>query len=154
MFTPKTVLGFFEREAVLKILFFVLLYSILPLMEIVLLIYLGDMTGNYLMLAIAASTGFVGVFVAFGQLRSTIRDLKSKVANGEYPGAEFVSIAGVLVGAMFLLSPGFITDFMGLLLFVPGVRNGMGRMVIRKLKVDMKETYEYLRLYDYEDPSA
>ncbi len=150
MFTPKTVLGFLERDTMLKLLFFVLLYSILPLAEIVLLVYLGDITGNYLILAVAASTGFVGVFVAFGQLRTTTLRLKAKVAAGQYPGAEFLSIAGVLVGAMFLLSPGFITDLAGLLLFVPAVRNGVGGLIIRKLRVNMKETYEYLRLYDYD----
>jgi len=150
MFTPKTVLGFLERDTMLKLLFFVLLYSILPLAEIVVLIYLGDITGNYLILAVAASTGFVGVFVAFGQLRTTTRRLKDKVAAGQYPGTEFVSIAGILVGAMFLLSPGFITDLAGLLLFVPAVRNGIGGLLIRKLRVNMKETYEYLRLYDYD----
>jgi UPF0716 protein FxsA len=148
MLGPKTVLGLLDRDAVLRLLLFLLLYSVVPLAEILLLIYLGGLMGSYLVLAVAASTGFVGVFVAYGELRSNIARLRRSVAEGRLPTTEFVNVAGILVGALFLLSPGFITDCLGLLLFLPPVRRRIGLLLIRRLRINVKELYEYLHLYD------
>jgi UPF0716 protein FxsA len=142
------LLRFFDREFVLKALFLVLLYSLLPLGEIVLILFVGDIIGRYLTLALAASSGLFGVLVAARQLRVLLEAARRKIRSGVYPGAEFVEIAGVLVGAVLLMTPGFVTDAMGLAMFVPGVRRSIGRLITRRLERRLKEIYEYLRLYD------
>ena len=52
----------------------------------------------------------------------------------------------MLAASILLLTPGFITDTLGFLLFVPSVRNALGRWVLRKTRTDLKELYEYLKL--------
>ena len=74
--------------------------------------------------------------------------LKDKVKQGVYPGKEFVTISGVLAGGILLLTPGFITDFFGFMLFVPLFRNLIGRMITRRMQKQLKEIYEYLKLYE------
>jgi UPF0716 protein FxsA len=144
----RVLLRFFEKDFIAKLLFLMLLYSLLPLSEIVLLLFIGDHLGNYFTLTCAASTGLFGVFVALSQLRGATVSLREKVRDGVYPGAEFVSIAGVLVGGLLLLTPGFITDVFGFLLFLPGLRNAVGRMITRRIEKQLKEVYEYLQLYE------
>ena len=144
----KVLLRFFERDFITRLLFLMLLYSLLPLSEIVLLLFIGDHLGKYFTLTCAASTGFLGVLVALSQLRGATNSLRQKVRQGVYPGAEFISIAGVLVGGLLLLTPGFITDVMGLLLFFPGLRDVIGRLITRKMEKELKELYEYLQLYE------
>ena len=148
MVNIKVVLRFFERDFVAKLLFFLLLYSLLPLLEIFLILYLGGNLGNYLTLALAASTGLLGVVIARVGLREAVGNLKSQIRSGTYPGREFVNLAGILLGGILLLTPGFVTDLLGFLFFVPIVRNMVGSMITRSLESELREVYEYLRLYD------
>lgn len=139
---------FFDRDFIVKVLFLVLLYSLLPLAEIVLILFLGDIVGKYLTLAVTASTGLFGVLVAARQLRSLLDAARSRIRSGEYPGSEFVEIAGILLGSVLLMTPGFITDSLGLVMLVPAVRRRVGALITRRLQRRLTEIYEYLRLYD------
>jgi UPF0716 protein FxsA len=144
----RVLLRFFDRTFITKVLILALLYSLLPLAEIFLLIYLGARIGNYFTLALAATTGLIGMLVALRGFRKNLDILKRKIRDGEYPGEEFVTLTGIFLAAILLLTPGFITDMFGLLLFVPTIRRGLGRLVIRLTRTDLKELYEYLKLYD------
>jgi UPF0716 protein FxsA len=139
---------FFDRDFIVRVLFFVLLYSLLPLAEIVLILFVGDLIGKYLTLAVTASTGLLGVLIAARQLRGLLAAARLRIHSGEYPGPEFVEIAGILVGSILLMTPGFITDTLGLVMFVPAVRRAVGAMITRRLQRRLTEVYEYLRLYD------
>ena len=104
--------------------------------------------GNEIILLCAAFTGVVGVLIIVLQIQITLKRIKIKIKKGKYPGKEFISIAGVLVGAIFLLTPGFITDFLGFLLFIPLFRNKIGTFITKKMESRLKDIYEYLKLYE------
>jgi UPF0716 protein FxsA len=144
----RLVFKLLDRDFLFKLIFALLLYSLVPLAEIFVFIRLGDLLGGYLVMAVAAIMGLVGVLIALRQIRISLESLKEKIRGGEYPGKEFVNLLGILLGSVFLLTPGFITDFFGFLLLVPPIREAMGRMVARRMDVNLKEIYEYLRLYD------
>ena len=144
----RILLKFLERDFLPKVLLLFLLYSLLPLSEVVLILYLGGVAGKYLTLAGAASTGLVGVLMAVSQFRSVLNRLKEKIRSGQYPGKEFMSMAGIFIGGILLLTPGFITDFLGLLLFVPVFRKLAGGVITRRMERQLKEVYEYLKLYE------
>ncbi len=144
----RVLMKFLEKDFIAKLLLLILLYSLLPLSEVVLLLYLGGKVGNYLTLACAASTGLFGVLIAVNQFRSVLNTLKEKIKQGVYPGREFISIAGILAGGILLLTPGFITDLFGFFLFVPLFRNMIGRLITKRMEKQLKEVYEYLKLYE------
>lgn len=144
----RLFIRFFDREFMVKALFLVLLYSLLPLAEIVLILSVGDVIGKYLTLAITASTGLLGMLVAARQLRGLLDRARARIRSGEYPGAEFVEIAGILVGSILLMTPGFITDTLGLVMFIPAVRRRVGQAITGRLQRRLTEVYEVLRLYD------
>ena len=144
----RALLRFFDRSFITRLLLLALLYSLLPLAEIFLLIYLGDRIGNYFTLALAALTGLIGMLFALRGFHRNLEILKKKIRAGEYPGEEFVTLTGILLAAILLLTPGFITDVLGLLLFVPVFRSALGRLLLRLTRTDLKELYEYLKLYD------
>lgn len=148
MDSARFFVRFFDRDFIVKLLFAVLLYSLLPLAEIVLILFVGDIIGKYLTLAVTASTGLLGVLVALRQLRGLVDAARASIRSGVYPGKEFVEIAGILLGSVLLMTPGFITDSLGLLMFVPAVRRAAGRAITRRLERRLTEVYEYLRLYD------
>ena len=145
----RLLFRFLDRDFLFKLIFVLLLYSLVPLAEIFLFIYLSGLIGNYLILALAAIVGLVGVLIAARQITLLLKSLKEKIKKGKYPGQEFVDLAGILVGSVFLLTPGFITDFFGFLLLVPPIRKGFGRLIVRRMEGRLTELYEYLRLYDW-----
>jgi UPF0716 protein FxsA len=137
-----------KQNLLARVLFLSLLYSIIPLSEIVLLFILGPYVGNAVILVCAALTGVLGVLIIVLQIQITLGRIKIKIRQGMYPGKEFVSLAGVLLGAVFLITPGFITDFLGFLLFIPFFRNKIGNLITRRMESRLKDIYEYLKLYE------
>ncbi|MBN1699979.1 MAG: FxsA family protein [Spirochaetales bacterium] len=148
MFDIGVILKLFDKGFVIRLLLLSLLYTLLPLSEIFLIIYMSDFFGQYLLLALAASTGLFGVLIALVQVNTILTSLKEKIRKGEYPAQEFINLAGILTGGILLITPGFITDFIGLLMFFPPVRNHIGRFITKKLDKQLKEIHEYLKLYE------
>jgi UPF0716 protein FxsA len=137
-----------KQNLLARVLFLSLLYSVIPLSEILLLFILGAYVGNLAILLCAALTGVLGVLIIVLQIQITLKRIKTKIKAGTYPGKEFISLAGVLLGAVFLITPGFITDFLGFLLFVPFFRNKIGNLITRRMESRLKDIYEYLKLYE------
>ena len=113
------------------------------------IIYLGDRIGNYFTLALAAFTGLVGMLFALRGFQKNLQLLKAKIKEGIFPLEEFITLTGIFAAGILLLTPGFITDIVGFLLFVPVIRSALGRLIIRLSRTNFKELYEYMKLYDY-----
>jgi len=142
----KALLRLLDRTFITKALILALLYSLVPLAEIFLLIYLGTVIGYYFTLALAAFAGLVGMLLALKEFQKNIQSLKAKARRGVFPTQEFVNLTGVLAASILLLTPGFITDSLGFLLFVPAIRDALGNWILRKTRTNLKEIYEYLQL--------
>ncbi len=140
------MLRLLDRTFVTKLMILALLYSLVPLTEIFLLIYLGSVIGLYISLALAAFAGLIGILVAIREFRRSLDSLKEKTQRGEFPAQEFINLTSTLAASILLLTPGFLTDTMGFLLFVPALRDRFGRWVLSKTNTDLKELYEYLKL--------
>ncbi len=145
----KFIFRFLDRTFITKLLILALLYSLLPLAEIFLIIYLGDRIGNYFTLALAAFTGLMGMLFALRGFQKNLQLLKDKIKKGVFPTEEFITLTGIFAAAILLLTPGFITDLLGFALFIPVIRSALGRFIIRATRANFKELYEYLKLYDY-----
>ncbi len=145
----KFIFRFLDRTFITKLLILALLYSLLPLAEIFLIIYLGDRIGNYFTLALAAFTGLMGMLFALRAFQKNLQLLKDKIKEGVFPTEEFITLTGIFAAGILLLTPGFITDLLGFALFIPVIRSTLGRFIIRVTRANFKELYEYLKLYDY-----
>jgi UPF0716 protein FxsA len=144
----RLLFRFLDKDFLFRLIFILLLYSIVPIAEIFLFLWLGEVIGNYLILAIAAVVGLLGMLFALREVRVTLERLRARIRRHEYPGSEFVDLAGILAGSILLLTPGFITDFVGFLLLVPFFRRVLGRVVTRRMDRSLHEVYEYLQLSD------
>jgi UPF0716 protein FxsA len=134
------------RDFFFKLILILLLYSLVPLAEIFLFIYLGELIGNYLVLILAAVAGMAGALIAFGQAQGAMERLRAQLRAGRYPGREFADLAGIIVAGVLLVTPGFITDLCGYLLMIPALRDGLRDILKVKLEKSFREIYAYLRL--------
>lgn len=144
----RLFLRFFDLDFVRKNLLYILFFALIPFGEILFILYLGEKLGKYLVLAGTAATGLIGFFLYYGSVKRLIGRIRIRVARDEFPGDDFLGLAGSVLGSVLLITPGFFTDIMGLLLFLPIIRNAIGKILIRKQEIQLKELYEYLKLYD------
>ena len=147
------ILRFMDRDFLFKMIFVLLLYSLVPLAEIFLFLYLGDLIGNYLVLAFAAVAGLAGVPIAYGQIQRALEKLRERIRAGRPHVRELVDLGGILAAGIFLITPGFITDILGYLMLVPVIRETFGRALARRMKRSFRDLYESLRLSAMEEGS-
>lgn len=148
MFDLNLLIRFFDRGFLLRTLLLLLLVSLLPLADIVLLIYIAKIIGLYLTVAIVLAAGLLGVFMTYREMRRTLGPIREKVTAGYYPAREFANLAGSALCSLLLATPGFIGDLIGLVLFAPFLRRRIGRAITARMDDKMKRIYEYLKLYD------
>jgi UPF0716 protein FxsA len=135
-----------DGDFLFRTIFILLGFALVPLAEIFLFVFLGNVIGNYLVLLISGAVAVAGGFTALFQARRTEARLREVVRAGAWPGRELTHLVGYLASAILLIAPGFITDLAGLLLLIPGLRIAVGRYLASKLETRFKELYEGLKL--------
>lgn len=108
----------------------ILLLTTVPILELILLLQVhhavaarwGFGVGLLVTIGSIAFTGILGAALARYQGLGVLREIRQSVARGEIPGRALADGVLVLVGAALLLTPGFITDALGLSLLAPPTR--------------------------------
>lgn len=103
--------------------FLVLLIVVgLPVAEIWLMIEIGQDIGALPTVALILATAGLGVVLFQVQGMATLARVQEHLDRGETPVGELLSGLGLLIAGALLLIPGFLTDALGLILFIPPVR--------------------------------
>ncbi len=112
----------------------ILLFTVIPVVELALLIHIGGYIGAWNTVAIVILTGIAGALLARAQGFSTLYRIQQNVNSGTMPGDEILSGIMILFGGLLFLTPGFITDFIGFFMLIPYTRNLLKQQVSRKLQ--------------------
>ncbi len=105
------------------------LFLIAPLLEIASLILVGQAIGVLSTLALVVSSAVLGLFLLKQQGGGILRRLQEETQRGIDPGRELVHGALLVVAAFLLIVPGFVGDVIGLLLFIPKLRDLFWQML-------------------------
>ena len=108
---------------------------IIPLIELYLLIKIGGMIGALNTVLIILTTASLGAYLAKSQGLRVLREIQEATSMGYMPGNELLHGFFVLVGSFALITPGFLTDIIGLSMLIPQIRGiyvEMAKGVIRK----------------------
>ena len=108
-----------------------LLFILVPAVELALLIELGRMIGTPGTLAIILLTGAVGASLARHQGLRVLRDLQAESAAGRLPADSIMDGVIILLAGALLITPGILTDVFGFLCLVPATR-ALGKRAIRR----------------------
>ncbi|GMQ81540.1 MAG: hypothetical protein BMS9Abin05_0972 [Rhodothermia bacterium] len=98
------------------------LFVIVPAIELYLLIKLGTVIGAAETFAIILLTGIVGSYLAKSQGLSVWNRLQAKLNSGSVPGKELIDGVIILLSGALLITPGVLTDVVGLLGLIPATR--------------------------------
>lgn len=111
-----------------------LLFVIVPVVELALLIEIGKDLGFWPTLGLILFTGVLGSSLTKRQGMAIWQQFNSKMQSGQLPGSELVDGLIVLVSGALLLTPGILTDFVGFLGLIPLTRAQIRKYVQKRLK--------------------
>jgi UPF0716 protein FxsA len=115
----------------------VLLFIVLPIAELYVIIQVGQAIGVLPTLALLLVDGLVGAALARSQGRAAWQRFNLALAEGRVPARETADGAMIILGGALLLTPGFITDVVGLALLLPPtralIRRGLGSAARRRV---------------------
>ncbi len=106
----------------------------LPLLDVVLLTFLGGKLGFWPTVGLVLLSGFAGVGLAKSQGLSVWRSITRDMAEGRPPAQGVIDAVLILVAGGMLMAPGFITDVLGLSLLLPAVRAPIKTLVRREVE--------------------
>lgn len=119
--------------------YLILLFITVPIIELALLIKVGQYLGVFNTLMIVIGTGFLGALLARSQGLRLLRDLQDKLNMGILPSEELLDGLFILFGGVLLLTPGLITDLIGFLSLTPYTRNMAKDWLKEKLRGMIEE---------------
>ncbi|MDH4439483.1 MAG: membrane protein FxsA [Rhizobium sp.] len=99
------------------------LFLAAPFLEIASLIVVGQAIGVLSTLALVVLSAVIGLFLLKQQGRGILRRLQEETQRGVNPGRELVHAALLVIAAFLLIVPGFVGDVIGLMLFIPRLRD-------------------------------
>lgn len=114
-----------------------LLFVVLPAMELFLLIRIGGQLGVVPTVGLIIVTGMLGWMLAKSQGISTLRRIQSETAQGRLPAEEMVAGLCLLAAGLLLITPGFLTDTVGFLMLVPPLRRAVARRIMSRFRVNV-----------------
>lgn len=111
-----------------------LAFTVIPFVELALLIELGRRLGTMPTIALVLLTGAAGAYLARWQGIWVLNRIRSELDRGRMPARELLDGLLILIGAALLLTPGLLTDTAGVLLLLPSTRHVIRAWVEGRLR--------------------
>ena len=111
-----------------------LLFTVVPVVELYLLITIGQRLGAEPTIGLVLVTGLLGATLARREGARVLRNWQEAMARGQMPKEGVISSVLVLVGGVLLVTPGVLTDVTGLLLLMPWSRRWIAGVVRNRLE--------------------
>ena len=122
------------------------LFVIVPLLELALLIQMGQWVGYWPTIGLVVFTGVSGAWLARMEGLRTMWRLRDDLAHGRVPGQAIMDGMAVLAGGALLLAPGILTDLLGFGLLLPGTRRVIQKRVMDRFERRIKEAALQVRV--------
>jgi UPF0716 protein FxsA len=117
-------------------LLLILLFIVVPIAEIYVIIQVGQTIGALWTILLLIADSIIGARLLSWQGRRAWLRFQEALAGGRVPHREVMDGVLIIVGGAFLLTPGFITDALGLVLLIPPsralVRRLLARIIVRR----------------------
>lgn len=119
-----------------KLLF---LFIVTPLIELLLLIEIGKVIGTLEVIMLTVVTGVAGAALAKWQGLSVLKKMQQEMAEGRMPASNLIDGVMILIGGILLLTPGIVTDLVGLFLLIPWTRVLLKRLFVKWMTYKVKK---------------
>lgn len=110
------------------------MFLVVPFLELFVILQVGRSIGALNTLAVLVLVSVVGAWLVKREGFAVLRRAGERVRSGAVPGREMVDGVLILFAGALLLTPGFLTDLVGVLLLLPPVRAGVRTSVTRQIR--------------------
>ena len=126
-----------------------LLFILIPLIEIYLFIKIGSAIGAFNTISLILVTAILGIYYARYEGLNTLKSAVNQLVTKKIPMYEIISGAALAVASLLLILPGFATDIIGLILIFPPTR----KLILKKFskKYETKNKKENFIDGEFED---
>ena len=114
------------------LLFFIFL--VVPFVELYVILQVGQAIGVLNTIALLLIVSAAGAWLVKREGLSVLRRAQERAQTGAVPGTELVDGVLILFAGALLITPGFLSDVVGVLLLLPPVRAGLRAGVVRQLR--------------------
>ena len=129
-----------------------LLFTLVPLVELALLVKLGQMTSVAMTIGIVILTGIIGAYLARREGIKAWRRLEKSIREGVSPADELIDALLILIAGAVLITPGLLTDLFGFGLLISPmrrwVRNKLSRHFHNRIMISTPDARQ--QQYDYD----
>ena len=122
-----------------------IIFLVVPLIEMFLLIEVGSAIGALPTIGLVILTATVGIWLLRLQGLATINRVQEKLQQGIMPETELLEGIMLVIGGALLLTPGFVTDAMGFVCLLPGLRRPLAARIIRSTSFQGFQTHNHFR---------
>jgi UPF0716 protein FxsA len=116
------------------LIYLFLLFTIVPLVELTILVWIGGQTEWWVPIVLVIGTGIVGAALARWQGWQVLQRIRADAAVGRMPADALIDGFLILLAGILLVTPGVMTDFFGVALLIPPLRAVVKRAVTAWIK--------------------
>ncbi|EKF9703674.1 membrane protein FxsA [Vibrio cholerae] len=111
------------------------LFIAVPVIEIALFIQVGGVLGVWPTIALVLLTAIVGASLVRSQGLQTLLTIQQRLAQGQLPAQQILEGVMLAVAGVLLLTPGFFTDILGMLVLLPAPRAYLAKQLMSRVVV-------------------
>jgi UPF0716 protein FxsA len=133
----------------------VVLFFVLPIAELAVIVQVSDVIGLGNTIGLLILLSVAGAWLVKQEGLGVARRVQDQLQRGEMPGREVIDGFLILLGGALMLTPGFLTDVVGLFLLLPPARAVVRAVLARRWFRDrvVTTTYHTVDVPSYEEPS-
>jgi len=119
---------------------FILLILLVPIVEIYLFIKIGSQIGAFNTISLILITAVIGIYYARYEGLNTLKSGINQIIKNEMPVYEIISGAAIAFAAILMILPGFLTDFLGIIIIFPWTR----KLLFKNIKINKKKEKNFI----------
>ena len=116
-----------------------ILFTVVPALELYLLLLLTDATDVFVTIGVILGTGILGTWLARQQGMATLARMNARMRKGEVPGTQLLDGLFILIAGALLMTPGLLTDALGFVLLIPVTRAAVRKVARAHIKRKMAD---------------
>ncbi len=132
-------------------IYLLLLFTVIPLVELVILIRIGQYIGTLNTILIVVITGIIGASLAKYQGLRVVTRIRKEIARGQLPAGTLFDGLLIFIAGVLLITPGLLTDCFGFALLTPPFRKLIKKYIRRKVEENLPRQRIHIEPIDYEE---
>lgn len=114
-----------------KILTFII---VMPIIDLYILIKASQNMGFWTTVMLIIATGIAGYYLARSEGKVVISSINRELSQGRIPGDDLLTGLSIIIGGIFLIVPGIVTDIIGITMILPGTREIYKNYIKKRLE--------------------